>query len=79
MLDFTKKYEELQNEAVRINALSEIYDQVTDRMQWNAMSYHEADDEHENVWFTEPDVDDYNYPRYMAYQEVLSAIEKLAK
>lgn len=79
MVNFREKYEELQNKAERINILGDIYDEVHDRMQWNAMDYHGQDEEHENAWFTAPEnEDDYHWNRYQVYQEVLKAIEKLA-
>lgn len=79
MMDWTTKAEELHNAAERITYLEEIYNKVQSEMQWNAMQFHSADDEHEETWFTEPEEDDYNYRRYQAYQEVLAAIEKLVK
>lgn len=79
MMDWTTKAEELHNAAERITYLEEIYNKVQSEMQWNAMTFHSADDEHEEMWFTEPEEDDYNYRRYLTYKEVLAAIEKLVK
>lgn len=43
------------------------------------MKVNEPDDEHTEVWYLEPKPDDYMCPMYLAYQEVLKAIEKLAE
>lgn len=79
MMDWKTKADELQNAAERIIYLEEIYNKVQSEMQWNAMQFHSADEEHEESWFTEPEEDDYNYRRYLTYKEVLAAIEKLVK
>lgn len=77
-MNFEEKYNELHEKAERVNNLGEIYREVNERMNWNAMNWHAADDEHEVVWFTEPEENEYQYSKYQAYQEVLKAIEKLA-
>ena len=48
----------------------------------NALKYHDPDDTHKEPWFTEYDDDemlDYLRFQYMAYKNVLDAIEKMAK
>lgn len=79
MMDFEAKYNEAFAKANRINNLGRIYEEVRDRMQWNAMEYNSADEDHEDSWFSAPESDaDYRYELYNAYCEVLEAIEKLA-
>lgn len=73
------KARELEKAARRCEYLSQIYNIVYERMQWNAMVWHSADEEHEDSWYTEPEADDYNRESYETYIEVLKAIEKLAK
>ena len=73
------KARELEKAARRCEFLAEIYKQVHDSMQWNAMDWHKEDEEHEETWYTEPAQDSYNRERYETYLEVLKAIEKLAK
>ena len=75
---FEEKYNELRTKADRVNNLGIIYDKVKDHMKWDALRYHEKDDEHEESWWTDPEEDDYNYPLWCVYNEVLEAIEKLA-
>lgn len=82
MLDFDAKFEELNKKARRVSVLSAIYESVKNKMEWDAMDYHSADDEHDSTWFTEPDEESWNYEdkviAYETYKEVLEAIEKLA-
>jgi hypothetical protein len=73
------KVEELQAKARRIQELGTIYEKTVENMNWYGMDYHEADDEHEERWFSAPDEESYKYDTYLAYQEVLEAIEKLMK
>jgi len=77
-MDFESKYNELRNKADRVNKLGDIYRKIEQDMRWEAMQWHDKDDEHEEAWFSVPEPDDYNYQAYLVYQEVLDAIEKLA-
>lgn len=85
MANLSKKAEQLRKAATRVDNLSQIYEEVEDKMKWNIMDYHEPDDEHEEPWFTIPEpqdeYDEYTQRRldkYEVYQEVLATIEKLA-
>lgn len=74
-----EKANALRSKAERIDMLSYIYVQTKRNMEWDSMVSHDIDEEHEEVWFTAPDSDDnWRRPKYEAYVEVLSAIEKLA-
>lgn len=79
MANFRSKAEQKRREADRLEMLGQIYNEVEDRIHWNAMKVNEPDDEHTEVWYLELKPDDYMYPMYLAYQEVLKAIEKLAE
>ena len=78
-MNFDEKYNELQGKARRVNCLGMIYNHVEQQMKWDAMKWHDKDEEHDEAWFTEPEEDDYNYDNYLAYKEVLTMIEKLAE
>ena len=83
MINWEEKYDEVRQQADRISVLGQIYEKVEDTMKWNCMEYHSADDEHESAWFTDYEEDNYHYERAVfekeVYEEVLAAIEKLAK
>ena len=74
---FKEKAEKLYAKYQMAQDIADIYDEVLDRMKWNGMMFHSADEEHEETWFTEPEEDDYNYHKYLAYKEVLKAIENI--
>jgi len=74
-----KKAEELERAYRRANLLSEIYTKLEREMQWDAMVFHEADEDHEEAWYTAPEKDDWNREQYEAWIEVLEAVEKLVK
>ena len=80
--DFDSKVNELHNKAERVEVLSRIYKNLEDKMKWDVMTYHSADDEHDEAWFTEPDPEEYGYDNkmiaYETYNEVLEMLEKLA-
>lgn len=82
-MNWEEKYNEARNQAERISALGSIYDKLVDSMQWDCMEYHSADEEHESSWFTDYPEDHWQYENASAkkavYEEVLAAIEKLAK
>ena len=79
MMNWEEKANELHRAANRIEYLKEIYEKVENEMQWNAMKWHDADEEHTMPWFTAPEEDDYDYEKYLTYEEVLATIVKLAK
>ena len=79
---FEKKVQEMMEKAQYIQALGDIYAYLENKMQWDCMKYHDADDTHEEPWFTEYEWDemaDYMKYQYKAYKSVLDAIEKMAK
>ena len=82
-MDFRTKYEQLREQAERVENLEYIYNKVLNDMHWDCCKFHEQDEEHEEKWFEEPECEDdcsnWEWTRYLAYKEVLSAIEKLAK
>ena len=79
MANFKSKAEQKRREADRLEMLGRIYNEVEDRMHWNTMKANDSDDEHADMWFSEPDTDGFEYPLYLVYQEVLKVIEKLAE
>ena len=79
MMNWEEKANELHKAANRVSYLETIYNHVKEQMKWNSMEWHDADEEHEGVWHTAPEEDSYHYGEYLVYQEVLQAIEKLAK
>lgn len=50
-----KRADELIKKALMIQAFGEIYNTLTDKLNWECKEYHSSDDEHPDVWFTEPD------------------------
>lgn len=67
-----KRIEQLNQEAYMLEAYKEIRDRIIQDMQWNSMQCNSADEEHEDTWFSVPSPDDdYKYPKYLAYQEML--------
>lgn len=78
--ELEKKVQEVHDKAYRIEELGIIYEKTVENMNWYAMDYHEPDEDHEEKWFSAPEeTDAYKYVKYLAYQEVLEAIEKLMK
>lgn len=79
---FEKKAQELREKADMLQILGDIYERVNRDMQYNAMKWHDADEEHTDCWFTEYDEDemtDYTKAQLKAYKMVLQAIEKMVK
>lgn len=79
MANFKSKAEQKRREADRLEMLDQIYNEVENQMRWNSMKVNDPDEEHTEPWYSEPDADQYTYPTYLTYQEVLKAIEKLAE
>lgn len=77
--NFQEIAEMKRREADRIETLEEIYIEIKNSMQWNAMEYHEPDDEHDDNWYTIPYENDYRYNKYKVYQEVLRTLENMAE
>jgi hypothetical protein len=68
--EIEKKYHELQN-------YKDFREYLVDKMQWDSMISHGADEEHDEVWFEIPDEEDtYRYPKYQFYQHVLEVLDK---
>ena len=79
---FNNKAEELRNKANMIEALGDIYKTIEDKMKWDCMEYHSADEEHEESWFTPYDEDlmsDWQKAKLEAFKMVLDSIVKMAK
>lgn len=83
MVNWEEKYNEARKLADKINVLNGIYDKIVDAMHWDCMEYHPSDGEHDTTWFTDYEEDDWKYEdasfKKEIYEEVLAAIEKLAK
>ena len=75
--EWDKKVDEMQLKAQRVEVLRDIYEKVVSAMQWDCMEYHQADEEHEETWFTY-DPDHYYAWKYPIYQEVLKNIADMA-
>ena len=79
---FENKVNELRKKADFVDALSYIYDKLSDAYNWDCMTFHAPDEEHDENWFTEKNEDemsDWEKSRSDAYRAVFDAIEKLAK
>lgn len=75
----------LRKKAQYMDALGNIYDLVASNMQWDCMHCTNETDENGAAIFTAPEPEENDgyrmtdYERYQVYQDVLAAIEKLAK
>ncbi len=75
----------LRKKAQYMDQLGRIYDALINDMNWECMRRSEEPDETGNYTFTVPEQDESDgyymsdYDKYMVYQDVLAAIEKLAK
>ena len=79
-MTIAQKTAELRNQITMLEMYGEIRDKVESDMKWYTMESHDADDEHDETWFTPPseESDEWRKARYQAYQNVLKAIDKLA-
>jgi len=76
--EWEDKVEQMEQRARRIDVLKDIYEKVFTAMQWDAMEYHQADEEHDETWFTVPNEDYYSAWKYPIYLEVLAKISEMA-
>ena len=74
-----QKAQELIDRANRIREIANIYERIVNEMNWYAKEVHDPDDEHEERWFSDPEEGSYKYDTFLAYNEVLEAVEKLVK
>ena len=79
---FEQKAEEMRQKAMLIDVYGTIYAKLERDMQWECMRYHDADDEHNEPWFTEKEeceITDYESAQLKAYKSILEMIEKAVK
>lgn len=78
----------LRKLAQKMDVLGGIYETVKQNMQWDCMTRTDDQDENGSYIYIAPEkeisLEEYSYnltsyEKYMVYQEVLAAIEKLAK
>ena len=72
-----KKCNELREQADRLDTLSSIYEQLVERMKYDALEC-EYNEETGDYTYKEPTPDNYCYNRYKVWMEILKAVEKLA-
>ena len=75
-LSIESKKAKLQKELLKLEIYEGIRENVINSMNWECMLYHNADEEHENTWFTAPDPDDYRYEKYQVYESILSDLDE---
>ena len=66
-----------ENKVKRLKCLQQIADELTRNYKFSALVFHNADEEHDEPWYSEPTPDDYEYDAYLAYQDVFKAITEL--
>ena len=83
-VSFEERLQELETKKRTIEAVQCVYMAVKHQMEWNAMDYHNADDDHEDSWYTVPEPEDeYDFytmaklAQYEIYQEVLDHLMDL--
>ena len=74
-LDIAMKKEQLEKQLKKITVYEGLRTALLDRIQWEYMVYHEADEEHDGIWFTAPEVDSWKYEEYIAAMEILEALD----
>ena len=72
------KAERMREELQRMEYLEQIYSCIQSQMQWDVMTASDKDEDG-NYIYTAPSEDDWSYEKYKVWQEVMGAIEKLAK
>lgn len=75
--DLEKREAELRKELSKIEVYTHMRAQLVRDMEWDTMTGHEADNEHEEYWYEAPEEGDYMYEKYCVYQELLEAFDKL--
>ena len=76
-IDVTKKIEELENEIERLRIYETFRKKLVDEMQWNYMDWHDADDQHTETWFTEPEDESYKYKSYKAAKDIIDKLDNI--
>ena len=74
-LDIAMKKEQLEKQLKKITVYEGLRTVLLDRIQWEYMVYHDADEEHDEAWFAAPEVDSWKYEEYMAAMEILEALD----
>ena len=76
-LDIAMKKEQLEKELARLNIYEGLRQALMDKIKWDYMQYHEADEEHEESWFTAPDMDNWRYNEYLAAMDIVNALDSI--
>ena len=76
-LDIAMKKEQLEKELTRLNIYEGLRKALMDKIQWDYMQYHEADEEHEESWFTAPDMDNWRYNEYLAAMDIVNTLDSI--
>jgi hypothetical protein len=69
---------EIAEEKLRtLNEYKSFREYLEEQMKWNAMISHPSDEEHDETWYTVPEVNDtYYYQRYLFYNHVIETLDK---
>lgn len=78
MAKFESEVKELQKRMDKLGIYERVLEKLEYDLKWDCMIYHNADEEHDSTWYTEPTEDDYSYDKFVVYKEVISEIEKMA-
>lgn len=73
---FKNEVEELQARIDKLGIYEMTINYLEDKMKWAVMKWHDKDDDHDTAWFTDPDVDDYEYNRFLAYKDIIESLKK---
>ena len=74
-LDIALRKEQLEQQLKKITVYEGLRKVLLEKIQWDYMAYHEADEEHDGVWFTEPEKDSWKYDEYLVSMEILEALD----
>lgn len=74
-LDIALRKEQLEQQLKKITVYEGLRKVLLEKIQWDYMVYHESDEEHDGVWFTEPEKDSWKYDEYLASMEILEALD----
>lgn len=70
------KIQDLQIKQRILEAYDSTRKHIIETMRWNYMDYHEADEDHDEAWYTAPDENDYRYLMYIGMNEMLAKCDK---
>ena len=77
-LDFEERKTALQKQLKTFEVYEKLRAQVMDKIQWEYMTYHEPDDEHNNeTWFSAPQPDSWKYEEYIIAMELLEKFDNV--